>query len=141
MSLAITTIDELRSCVGEELGVSDYQHTTQERVDEFAELTDDRQWIHTDPERAAQTPYGGTIGHGYYTLALAPKLLHEVLPLDAFSLGVNYGLDNVRFPTPLPVGARVRMRVGLIYLLFQNAGGTCPCLPSRARSCRPRFFW
>jgi acyl dehydratase len=111
--LSVTTIEELRAHAGEELGVSEFRAVTQEQVDEFAALTGDRQWIHTDPERARTTPFGGTIVHGYFTLALAPVLLAEVLPLDGFAMGVNYGLDKLRFPAPLPVGARVRLRVRL----------------------------
>jgi acyl dehydratase len=109
----VTTIDELRPLVGQELGASELRAVTQEQVDEFAAVTGDRQWIHTDPARAANTPFGGTIVHGYFTLALAPVLLAEVLPLNGFAMGVNYGLEKLRFPAPLPVGERVRMRVRL----------------------------
>jgi acyl dehydratase len=109
--LTVTTIEELRTLAGQELGVSGFHELTQGQVDEFAEITGDRQWIHTDPERAKETPFGGTIVHGYFTLALAPMLLPEVLPLDGFAMGVNYGLEKLRFPAPLPVGERVRMRV------------------------------
>jgi acyl dehydratase len=111
--LTVTTIEELRAQAGEELGASEFRAVTQEQVDEFAELTGDHQWIHTDPERARSTPFGGTIVHGYFTLALAPALMAEVLPLDGFAMVLNYGLDKLRFPAPLPVGARVRMRVRL----------------------------
>jgi acyl dehydratase len=107
------TIDALRARVGTELGVSGYRDVSQAAVNAFADATGDHQWIHTDPERAAKTPFGGTIAHGYYTLSLAPMLLAEVLPLDGFGMAVNYGLDKLRFPAPLPVGKRVRMRVGL----------------------------
>ncbi len=111
--LTVTTIDELRARVGQELGVSEFRDVTQQQVDEFAEVTGDRQWIHTDPQRAQGSPFGGTIVHGYFTLALAPTLLAEVLPLDGFAMAVNYGLEKLRFPAPLPVGECVRMRVGL----------------------------
>jgi acyl dehydratase len=111
--LKTTPIDELTRRSGTELGVSDYTLVSQETVDSFADVTGDHQWIHTDPERAAASPFGGTIAHGYLTLALAPGLLAEVLPLDGFAMVVNYGLDRVRFPAPLPVGERVRMRVAL----------------------------
>jgi acyl dehydratase len=107
------TVSELRELVGKGLGVSDYHAVTQTEIDRFAEATGDRQWIHTDPERAANTPFGGTIAHGYYTLSLAPMLLTEVLPLDHFAMAVNYGLDKLRFSAPLRVGDRVRMRVAL----------------------------
>jgi acyl dehydratase len=109
----ITRIDELTERAGTELGASECVDVTQETVDTFAAATDDHQWIHTDPARAADSPFGGTIAHGYYTLALAPVLLADVLPADGFAMVVNYGLDRLRFPAPLPTGERVRMRVGL----------------------------
>ena len=111
--LIVSTVDELRPRVGEELGTSDYHVVNQDDVDAFAQITGDRQWIHTDPARAGETPFGGTIVHGYYTLAMAPMLLAEVLPLDRFAMALNYGLDKRRFPAPLRVGESVRMRVGL----------------------------
>jgi acyl dehydratase len=111
--LTTTPLDQLAARAGTELGASDNVTITQAAVDAFAGVTGDRQWIHTDPERAAASPFGGTIAHGYLTLALAPALLGEILPLDEFAMGVNYGLDRVRFPAPLPVGAQVRMRVTL----------------------------
>lgn len=109
----IAGVDGLRARVGDELGVSAWHEVTQERVDAFAEVTGDRQWIHVDRERAARSPFGGTIAHGYLTLSLGPALTAEVLGLDGFAYGVNYGLDRVRFPAPLPVGSRVRMRAAL----------------------------
>ncbi len=72
-------------------------------------MTGDHQWIHVDPERARQTPFGGTIAHGYYTLSLAPRFSEQILRLDGFAFALNYGLNKVRFPAPLPVGSRVRM--------------------------------
>lgn len=104
--LTLTRIDELKARTGEELGVSDWHEVTQDAIDAFADATGDRQWIHTDPERARSTRFGGTIAHGYYTLSLAPVLLGEVVSLD-FAIAVNYGLDKLRFPAPLPVGDRV----------------------------------
>ncbi len=112
--LTISGLDELRANVGEELGVSDWHDVTQDAIDAFAAVTGDDQWIHVDPERARQTPFGGTIAHGYYTLALAPLLTKQVLRLEGFAFAVNYGLNKVRFPAPLPVGNRVRMRLGLV---------------------------
>jgi acyl dehydratase len=76
-------------------------------------VTGDHQWIHTDPERAAQTPFGGTIAHGLYTLSLGPKFSYEVMDVQGFAFGVNYGYGKVRFPAPLPVGSKVRMRATL----------------------------
>jgi acyl dehydratase len=98
---------------GRELGTSSWHEVPQAAIDAFAEVTGDRQWIHTDPDRARRSPFGGTIAHGYYTLALVPKLLDEVFPLTRFAAAMNYGLDRVRFPAPLPVGARVRMHARL----------------------------
>jgi acyl dehydratase len=112
--LTITGLDELRAKVGEELGVSDWHDVTQDAIDTFAAVTGDDQWIHVDPERARQTPFGGTIAHGYYTLSLHPVLAGQVLRLEGFAFAVNYGLNKVRFPAPLPVGNRVRMRAELV---------------------------
>lgn len=106
-------IAELRTHTGEELGVSDWLTVTQTMIDAFANATGDHQWIHTDPERAANTPFGGTIAHGYFTLALVPQLLDEIFPLDRFGMVVNYGLDKLRFPWPLPSGGRIRLRARL----------------------------
>jgi acyl dehydratase len=135
MSVAL----DLNADVGRELGTSAWHHVTQVSIDAFAEVTGDGQWIHTDPERARATPFGGTIAHGYYTLALAPALLAEVLPLDRYAMAVNYGLDKLRFPAPLPVGDRVRLRVRLdridvtdgattlaLTLTFEREGGGKP---------------
>ena len=107
---SINGIDELKAAVGQELGVSDWYEVTQEAINEFAEVTQDFQWIHVDPERAKETPFGGTIAHGLYTLSLGPKFSYEIFDLQGFAFGVNYGYGKVRFPAPLPVGTRVRMR-------------------------------
>jgi acyl dehydratase len=111
--LTISTIAEAKAREGEEIGVSDWYLVTQEAVDLFAEVTGDQYWIHTDPERARQTPFGGTIAHGYFTLSLAPRFAYAMLEYEGFSFGVNYGCNRVRFPAPLPVGDRVRMRMVL----------------------------
>ena len=111
--LTSVSINELTNRAGTELGVTDSVRVSQEMVDAFADVTGDHQWIHTDPIRAAASPFGGTIAHGYLTLSLAPALLEQVLPLEGYALAVNYGLDRVRFPAPLPVGESVRMRVTL----------------------------
>jgi len=111
--LTITGLDELRTRVGEELGVSDWHEVTQEAIDAFAEVTGDDQWIHIDPERAKDTPFGGTIAHGYYTLSLAPMFSYRMFSLEGIAFGVNYGLNRVRFPAPMPVGDRIRMRMKL----------------------------
>ena len=111
--LTITGPDELKSKIGEELGVSDWHDVTQERINAFAEATEDFQWIHVEPERAKDTPFGGTIAHGLYTLSLGPKLSYEMFTVDGIAFGINYGYQKVRFPAPLPVDAKVRMRATL----------------------------
>ena len=109
----ITGMDELRAALGTELGVTDWREITQADVDAFAEVTGDRYWIHTDPDRAAESPLGGTIAHGLFTLSLAPSMTYELLSLEGFALAFNYGYNRVRFPAPVPVGSRVRMRATL----------------------------
>src|SRR5919202_4102407 len=109
----ITGIDELRQAEGETLGTSEWHDVTQADIDAFADVTGDHQWIHVDPERAKDTPFGGTIAHGYYTLSLAPMLTDEILKLDGFAFAVNYGLNKVRFPAPVPVDSRVRLQARL----------------------------
>lgn len=104
-----TGIDELKAAVGEHLGFGEWVEITQERVQEFADATDDHQWIHLDVERAAKGPFGGTIAHGYLTLSLVPMLGRGIYRFSGFQAGVNYGLNKVRFPTAVKVGARVRM--------------------------------
>jgi len=111
--LTITGPDELKSKIGEELGVSDWHEVTQERINAFAESTEDFQWIHVEPERAKDTPFGGTIAHGLYTLSLGPKFSYSLFSLEGFAFGLNYGYDKVRFPAPVPVGSKVRMRATL----------------------------
>src|SRR3954447_18010925 len=111
--LTITGPEELKSKIGEELGVSDWHEVTQEAIDAFAEATEDHQWIHVDPERAKDTPFGGTIAHGLYTLSLGPKFSYAMFSLEGFTFGLNYGYEKVRFPAPFPVGSRLRMRATL----------------------------
>ena len=98
-----------RDLVGVELGPTDWREVTQERIDAFAAATDDPQWIHTDPTRAAEGPFGTTIAHGFLTLSLCVPMLYEVLP-PAGGMAVNYGVDRVRFPAPVPSGGRIRGR-------------------------------
>ena len=112
----ITGLDELKAAEGELLGTSDWHEVTQEAINDFADVTGDHQWIHVDVERAKDTPFGGTIAHGYYTLALAPRFTEQVLSLEGFAFAINYGLNKVRFPAPVPVGARVRAHVKLAEL-------------------------
>jgi acyl dehydratase len=111
--LTLNGLDEVKAYVGKELGVSDWLHVTQEKIDAFAEVTGDDQWIHVDVERAKQSPFGGTIAHGYFTLSLAPRFSYDMFTFEGFAFGINYGLNRVRFPAPMPVGGRVRMRAKL----------------------------
>ncbi len=111
--LTLTGTDEIKAHLGQELGVSEWHEVTQAAINEFAEVTGDDQWIHVDPERAKDTPFGGTIAHGYYTLSLAPRFSYAMFTLDGFAFGVNYGLNKVRFPAPMPVGGKLRMRARL----------------------------
>lgn len=107
-----TTVDglaELQAKVGEHLGYSDWHEITQDQVNKFADATGDHQWIHVDVKRAMGGPFGGPIAHGYLTLSLAPTMLAETVRVNGVVMGVNYGLNKLRFPSPVPVGARLRM--------------------------------
>ena len=104
------TLAELEQAGDRELGTSDWHEITQEQINQFAEATGDHQWIHVDPVRAAEGPFGGTIAHGYLTLSLIPMLNWELWTFTGAAMGVNYGSDKVRFLTPVRVGSRVRMR-------------------------------
>jgi acyl dehydratase len=106
-------LSEARGLVGTELGVSPWHGVTQDATDAFANLTEDLQWIHVDVERARQGPSGGTIAHGLHMLSLGPKFMDEIVRWDGFAVMLNYGYDRVRFPAPLPVGSRIRMRMTL----------------------------
>ncbi|MQY09451.1 MaoC family dehydratase [Actinomadura macrotermitis] len=100
---------ELLALKGADLGHTGWIDVTQERVNTFADATDDHQWIHVDPAKAADGPFGGTIAHGYLTLALLIPLFNELLEIGGVSMSVNYGLNKVRFPAPVPVGAKIRL--------------------------------
>ncbi|MFE5742496.1 MaoC family dehydratase [Streptomyces celluloflavus] len=102
------SLDELRAAVGEDLGTSDWLEIDQRRIDRFAEATGDHQWIHVDPERAAAGPFGTTIAHGYLTLSLLPALVPQLMRVDNVTMGINYGVNKVRFPATVPVGSRLR---------------------------------
>jgi acyl dehydratase len=119
--LVLSGIDEVKAHAGKPLGVSDWYEVTQESVDAFADVTGDHQWIHVDVERAKESPFGGTIAHGYYTLSLAPRFSYSMFSFKGFAFGVNYGLNRVRFPAPLPVGARVRMHAKIVSV--EDIGG------------------
>jgi acyl dehydratase len=137
--LTLTGLDEIKEYVGREMGVSEWLTVTQEKVDAFAAVTGDDQWIHIDVERAKESPFGGTIAHGYFTLSLAPRFSYDMFKFEGFAFGVNYGLNRVRFPAPMPVGGRVRMRSKLVSvddipggaqitteLTFEHEGGEKP---------------
>ena len=110
----IKGIDGLKESVGHHLGYSEYMEITQDRVNTFADATGDHQWIHIDVEKAKSGPFGGPIAHGYLTLSLGPMLYPTVVRVEGFSMGVNYGANKVRFPSPVPVGAKVRLGVKLL---------------------------
>ncbi|MDR3661499.1 MAG: MaoC family dehydratase [Mycobacterium sp.] len=103
-------LSEFVAAAGSELGPSDWMEITQDRVNLFAEATDDHQWIHVDPDRAASGPFGGTIAHGLLTLSLLPHFNHQLYRVDNIAMGINYGYNKVRFITPVKVGANVRAR-------------------------------
>ena len=105
----INGLDELRTLVGEHVGYSEWLEITQDRVNAFAEATGDHQWIHVDVERAKQGPFGGPIAHGYLTLSLGPMLGDQVWVVTGIAMGVNYGIDKLRFPSPVPVGSKLRL--------------------------------
>jgi acyl dehydratase len=146
--LTINGIEELKAHAGEDAGVSSWHEVTQAEVDAFADATGDHQWIHVDPERARATPFGGTIAHGYYTLALTARFLEELLRVDGVALMVNYGLNKLRFPSVMPVGGRVRMhlRLGQVddvpggvmltaELTFEREGGDKPVCVAESLVC------
>ena len=139
MTTTITGLDQLKEAAGQDLGTSDWHEVTQKDIDTFADVTGDHQWIHIDVERAKETPFGGTIAHGYYTLSLAPMFSEQIMKFEGFAFAINYGLNKVRFPAPLPVGAKVRMSAKLagvedipggvqvtMALTFETEGGEKP---------------
>ncbi|WP_434588222.1 MaoC family dehydratase [Streptomyces sp. A5-4] len=103
-----TSAEELRAGVGEQLGHSAWLEVDQKRIDLFADATGDHQWIHVDPEKAAAGPFGATIAHGYLTLSLLPALVPQIMRVEGMKMGINYGTNKVRFPSPVPVGSRLR---------------------------------
>ncbi|MFF3570455.1 MaoC family dehydratase [Nocardia jiangxiensis] len=106
-------LEEFTAAVGTEIGVSDWMTIDQQRVDTFADATGDHQWIHVDPEKAAKGPFGGPIAHGFLTLSLSVPLVNQATSVGGVRMGINYGLNKVRFITPVPVGGRIRARVSL----------------------------
>ncbi|MDH6213070.1 MaoC family dehydratase [Streptomyces pseudovenezuelae] len=113
MSITVNGLDELKKLAGSDLGTSEWIEVTQERIDTFADATGDHQWIHVDPEKAAQGPFGAPIAHGYLTLSLFIPLFTELLDVQGVTTKVNYGLNKVRFPSPVKVGSRIRLMAKL----------------------------
>jgi acyl dehydratase len=118
----VIAIDDLPKHVGDHLGYSPWHEVTQEQVNLFADATGDHQWIHVDPERAKSGPFGGPIAHGYLTLSLAPYLLPQLWTVSGISMGVNYGLNKLRFPSPVPVGKKLRIGASLANVEEINGG-------------------
>ncbi|MFI6046356.1 MaoC family dehydratase [Nocardia sp. NPDC051321] len=108
------TMASLRGAAGTDLGVSGWIEISQARISAFAEATEDRQWIHVDPQRAADGPYGTTIAHGYLTLSLLPAIMREIFEIADAGARINYGLNKVRFPSPVPAGSRIRGRATIV---------------------------
>lgn len=122
MSITVNGIDELKKLAGSDLGTSEWIEVTQERINTFADATGDHQWIHVDPEKAAAGPFGAPIAHGYLTLALFIPLFTELLDVQGVTTKVNYGLNKVRFPSPVKVGSKIRL-VGKLADVEDVAGG------------------
>lgn len=120
--LVVDGIDGLKNLVGQELGVSDWLYIDQDRIQVFANATGDHQWIHVEPERAAAGPFGTTIAHGYLSLSLLPSMAEQIYRVEGLKMTVNYGLDRVRFPAPVPVGSRLRNRVQLLAVTPSDQG-------------------
>ena len=123
MSSTTTTIAELPSLKGKELGTSEWFEIKQERVNTFADATDDQQWIHVDVEAAKNGPFGGPIAHGFLTLSLFVPMWSQILVVSDMTMGVNYGLNKVRFPSAVPVGSKVRMTATLADVEETKDGG------------------
>ena len=115
------TLNELAACVGQDVAVSDWVRVTQQQINLFAEATGDHQWIHVDPERARSGPFGATVAHGFLTLSLLPVFMDSAIQVAQLRLGLNYGLNKVRFTAPVPVGSR--LRAGLKLLACQPIDG------------------
>jgi acyl dehydratase len=122
MTITVQGLTELKTKSGTDLGHTDWLEITQDRVNAFAGATDDHQWIHVDPERAKSGPFGRTIAHGYLTLSLLIPLFNELLVVEGVGMAVNYGLNKVRFPAPVPVGAKIRL-AGRLAEVTDVAGG------------------
>ncbi len=121
MATTVQGIETFHDLVGQHLGYSAWHRIDQNQINQFADATGDHQWIHVDPERAKDGPFGTTIAHGYLTLSLAPVLLQKVLVISGMTFGINYGANKVRFPSPVPVGADLRM--GVTVASAEDVGG------------------
>lgn len=122
--MTISTLDAFKEMEGQDLPVTDWMEVTQEMVNHFAEATGDFQWIHVDVERAKkESPFGGPIAHGFFSVSLASKFIMETVSVESAKMGVNYGLDKVRFPHPVPVGSRVRMHTKVAQIDAQGPNG------------------
>ncbi|MFD1934883.1 MULTISPECIES: MaoC family dehydratase [Nonomuraea] len=119
---SFANVQELKAAAGETVGPTEWRTITQDQVNLFADATDDHQWIHVDPERAKETPFGGTIAHGFLTLSLLPSFLTELMTVGQIEMAVNFGLNKVRFPKPVPVGSRVRASGELVDIKNSPAG-------------------
>jgi acyl dehydratase len=123
VTTTVSSVAELETLTGKHLGYSEWIEITQQRVDTFADATDDHQWIHVDAERAAAGPFGATIAHGFLTLSLIIPMWSEILHFDGVRLAINYGLNKVRFPAPVPVGSRIRAGATLVSVETVADGG------------------
>jgi acyl dehydratase len=115
-------LDEFIAAKGESLGFSEWHEITQDQVNAFADATGDHQWIHVDLDRAASGPFGGTIAHGYLTVSLLPILSMEIFRIENLTMGINYGLDRVRFPSPVPTGSSIRAEATLTDVMQTHLG-------------------
>jgi acyl dehydratase len=121
--MPVTTLEEIQARVGTEIGLSDWILVDQARIDAFAEVTEDRQFIHVDPDAAARTPFGGTIAHGFLTLSLLSRMAADAMLVpDSFRMGVNYGFEKVRFLAPVRAGRRIRGRFTLVRAVEKRPG-------------------
>ena len=116
-------LDDLCACVGQEITVSDWVMVDQDRINAFAHATGDHQWIHVDEDRAGQGPFGSTIAHGFLTLSMLPLFLDQSLRIERLGMSINYGLNKVRFTSPVPVGSRLRVRLSLVSCESIEGGG------------------
>ncbi|HEY6469662.1 MAG TPA: MaoC family dehydratase [Candidatus Dormibacteraeota bacterium] len=124
MTTTVSSVAELETLVGKHVGYSEWIEITQQRIDTFADATDDHQWIHIDAERAKAGPFGTTIAHGFLTLSLVIPMWSEILHFDGVRLAINYGLNKVRFPSPVPVGSRIRTGATLVSVETVGDGST-----------------